>query len=368
MSPHLGGFKVIDRLRVGIVVAGILMLCAASAAAVERIYPAESWQRLESPEDLGWCRGKLQAARDYADTIQTAAVMIVVDGQVLDEWGETAKRYNIHSIRKSLLSALYGIHVHEKRINPGKSLKRLGIDDNEPSLTPQEKEATIVDLLKARSGVYHPALYESAATKALRPQRGSHPPGTFWYYNNWDFNVLGTIFERETKTNLFAEFKTRIAEPIGMQDFQLDHCSYLTGPDSVYPAYLFHMTARDMARFGLLFARQGEWEGRQIIPANWIAESTTPYSDTGEQGGYGYMWWIAVEGRQLPGVTLPDGSYVAHGANGHCILVMPNIDTVIVHRVNTYVGRRRVTDSELGKLVGLILAARMADAEKSRLK
>jgi hypothetical protein len=61
-------------------------------------------------------------------------------------------------------------------------------------------------------------------------------------------------------------------------------------------------------------------------------------------------------------VTLPGGSYAALGANGHCILVMPKIDTVIVRRVNTYVGRR-VLDSELGKLVGLILEARIADAD-----
>ena len=74
------------------------------------------------------------------------------------------------------------------------TLAELGIDDNEPSLTDVEKRATVRDLLTARSGVYHPALYETPGMAAMRPLRGSHLPGTHWYYNNWDFNALGTIY------------------------------------------------------------------------------------------------------------------------------------------------------------------------------
>ncbi len=59
------------------------------------------------------------------------------------------------------------------------TLGDLGIDDNAPSLTDIEKKATVVDLLKARSGVYHPALYETKGREAKRPKRGSHAPGTF---------------------------------------------------------------------------------------------------------------------------------------------------------------------------------------------
>ncbi len=348
-------------LAISVAVAGALRVesrvLAGELVYSKESYPQESWQRLESAESRGWSREKLQAARDYADTISTAAVMIVVDGQVLDEWGETARHFNVHSIRKSLLSSLYGIHVREGRIRLNKTLQQLGIDDNEPSLTLEEKKATIADLLKARSGVYHPALYETARMAAARPQRGSHPPGTFWYYNNWDFNVLGTIFERETKTNLYAEFQARIADPIGMQDFDIDKSTYVTGADSVYPAYPFHLTARDMARFGLLFLRQGEWQDQRIVPADWIAECTTSYSDAGTRGGYGYMWWIAVDGKHLPGVRVPDGSYTARGNGGHMILVVPALDLVVVHRVNTYSPGRSVNNSELGKLVGLILSA-----------
>ena len=323
------------------------------------IYPEASWERVASPEQVGWSSAKLKLAREYAATINTAAVMLIVDGRVLDEWGETTTRYNIHSIRKSLLSALYGIHVREGHIDLSKTMEQLGIDDNEPSLTATEKQATVHDLLKARSGVYHPALYETPGMKAARPPRGSHAPGTFWYYNNWDFNVLGTLFERFTKTNLFAEFKARIADPIGMQDFRMEDTQYVTGPDSVYPAYPFRLTARDMARFGLLFLRHGAWRGKQVIPADWVEESTRSYSDAGDSGGYGYLWWIAVGGRHLPGVELPDGAYSARGSGGHFILVVPALDLVMVHRVDTDIRDRQVTAAEFGRLAKLVLDAKL---------
>jgi CubicO group peptidase (beta-lactamase class C family) len=146
-------------------------------------------------------------------------------------------------------------------------MEELGIDDNEPSLTPVEKQATVGDLIKARSGIYHPALGESPGMKAKRPKRHSHAPGTFWYYNNWDFNAFGTIFEQETCTKIFEEFDRRIAKPLQMEDFKVDDCRYLTSDDylsyrgagelSIHPYYLFRMSTRDLARFGLLFLHQG---------------------------------------------------------------------------------------------------------------
>ncbi len=343
------------RWGLALLMAGTLLPAVSSG---QEVVPGRSWERVPSPEAVGWSSEKLRAAREYAATLKTAAVMIIVGGRVLDEWGETATKYNVHSIRKSFLSALYGIHVADGRIDLTKTLGELGIDDNEPSLTDEEKRATLADVLKARSGVYHPALYETPAMKAARPKRWSHPPGTFWYYNNWDFNVAGTIFERLVKNSIFREFKERIADPIGMEDYRIEDGEYVTGPDSVYPAYPFRMTARDMARFGLLFLRKGRWGWRQIVPEAWVRESLTPYSDAGEAGGYGYMWWIATNGRHLPGVALPDGSFSARGAGGHYILVIPAFDLVIVHRVNTDIRGNAVSGAEFGRLVKLILDAR----------
>src|SRR5258706_84318 len=180
-------------------------------------YPGKTWKH---HRPAGWSAEKLAAARAYAGTIKTAAVMIVQNGAVVDEWGDTARKFNCHSMRKSMLSAMYGIHVRAGRINLEKTLADLGIDDNSPSLSAEEKRATIHDLIKARSGIYHAALYETPGMTASKPPRNSHAPGTFWHYNNWDFNTLGTIFEQETKTKIFEEFNKRCADQHDMQDFE----------------------------------------------------------------------------------------------------------------------------------------------------
>ena len=91
--------------------------------------------------------------------------------------GDPAEKVLIRSIRKSLLSALIGIEVKEGRLDPGATLHDLGIDDVEPALTVAEKQATVRDLMMARSGIYHSALAESAEMKASRPQRGAHQIG-----------------------------------------------------------------------------------------------------------------------------------------------------------------------------------------------
>ena len=341
-------------------IVSLSILAALPRAATDATYPGASWEKVADVDRAGWSKTGLAAAEQYSRTIQTSAVMIVSGGRVVAEWGEPTRRFNVHSIRKSFVSALYGIHVREGHIDLSATMESLGIDDNEPSLTAEEKKATLHDLIEARSGVYHAALYETPGMKAARPKRGSHAPGTFWYYNNWDFNVLGTVFERLTKTNLFWEFKARIADPIGMEDYRIEDTAYVAGPDSVYPAYPFRMTARDMARFGLLFARGGKWRDRQVIPADWVKESTTSYSEAGESGGYGYLWWIAANGKHVPGATLPDGSYSARGAGGHYILVVPAYDLVVVHRVNTDESGRSVNGAQFGQLVKLILDARQS--------
>ena len=313
-----------------------------------------TWEMVANPESVGWSSAKLQNAYEFAQNTQTAAMMIVYQGKVLYHWGDLTRKFWVHSCRKSFMSALYGIHVSAGHIDLSKTMAELGIDDNAPSLSELEKTATIRMLLQARSGIYHPAAAESASMKAARPERHSHAPGTFWYYNNWDFNALCTIFEQETGTTFFEELKNRIAVPIGMEDFEISDGQYQFEPLSIHPAYPFRMSARDMARFGLLFLRDGIWEGSRIISEEWIRESTTPYSDAGSGMGYGYLWWIT--GDKILS-NLDDGSYFASGYNGHYIFVIPNLDLVVVHRVDTD-NNHQVTSPEFFYLLGLIIDAK----------
>ena len=337
--------------------------CVTYAGKTTGLYPDKNWHKTSTPEQLGWSSEKLAAARAYSKKIGSAAVMIVDDGVVVGAWGDITRKFECHSMRKSLLSALIGIHVEGCHIDMSKTMEELGIDDNEPSLTATEKQATVADLIKARSGIYHPALGESPGMKAKRPKRHSHAPGTFWYYNNWDFNALGRIFEQETGTKIFEEFDRCIAKPLQMEDFKVGDCRYLTGDDydtgelSIHPYYLFRMSARDLARFGLLFLRKGRWRNQQIISAQWVRESTTSHSRTGPESGYGYMWWTGIKGGLFPNVRIKDHSFYASGFRGQRVIVLPYRNLVIVHRVDTDKSDQSVYSRQIGRLLWLILAA-----------
>jgi CubicO group peptidase (beta-lactamase class C family) len=343
----------------------------------EGTFPGKSWQPLSSSEKAKWSAGKLAAAQAYAnaDSIHTSAVMVVQGGEVVDQWGDFDKKIDCYSIRKSLLSALYGIYSAEGVIDVNQTLEQLGIDDSPDPLMKEEKQARVVDLLRARSGVYHKVDFETESMQKSRPPRGSHAPGTFWYYNNWDFNVLGTIFEKKTGMKIGDAFYQRIAKPIGMEDFQPSDVFYFGGPLSIHPAYHFEITARDMARFGLLYLRRGRWNGKQIVPEAWIEKSSHASemvkSDGADHGGYEYLWWVDYGGVHFPEVSLP-GIYSARGNGAHYIFIIPTLDMVIVHRTDndppvkdaktiTEIANRASPASEnraqFGHLVKLILDA-----------
>ncbi|KAA2212118.1 serine hydrolase domain-containing protein [Teichococcus oryzae] len=315
------------------------------------------WPGWDSPEAAGWSSSRLRDALAFAAGMDSAALMVVVRGRLLLSSGRVAARFNTHSIRKSILSALIGIHEAEGRIDLDATLEGLGIDDK-LGLSEREKLATVYDLLCARSGVYHPSGYESPWMMSIKPQRHSAGPGTTWCYNNWDFNALGTIFRRVTGADIFADFAARIAGPCGMQDFRAGQDgSYVALPESRHPAYPFRMTARDLARFGQMFLDGGRAGGRQVVPEDWVRLSTSPHSEAGHRGAYGYMWWLERAGVMFPGVLTPPGSYAAFGTRGHKVLVMPTLETVVVHRVDTDQPDTAVSNLQFGRLLNRLLQA-----------
>ncbi len=142
-------------------------------------FPGDTWEFIKEPEKLGWSSDKLKIAKKQFREIGSTALMIIDDGIVVAEWGDTTRKVNCHSVRKSFLSALYGIFIDNGTINQQSTLDDLGVEDID-NLSHKEKQATVEDLLKARSGVYHPAAYETTKMKKRRPERGSHSAGTHW--------------------------------------------------------------------------------------------------------------------------------------------------------------------------------------------
>ena len=154
--------------------------------------------------------------------------------------------------------------------------------------------------------------------------------------------MSGAIFEGLTGKNIYDALGEHFAVPLQFNDWvRSKQVKGGTLTTSVYPAYHFYLSARDMARLGYLMLRKGNWNGTQIISEEWIEESTsaiTPVSEMNpvtqrtESHGYGYMWWV------WDGNANRDGykdAYMAIGAGGQYIVVLPALDMVLTIKRDT---------------------------------
>jgi CubicO group peptidase (beta-lactamase class C family) len=314
----------------------IIVLCLWVLPA--RAEPHKEW-RTADPATAGWSAAALQPLRDYADLRKPTALLLVQNGAVIASFGDPARKVGVASVRKSLLSALYGIAVAEGRIDLDSTLGELRIDEKPPGLSEQEKDATVGNLLTARSGIYLPAAHETSEIREKRPARGSHEPGTFWFYNNWDFNALGTIFEKATGKDIYAAFEQDFARLMQFQDFRLEAQRKARRPQaSQHPAYHFYLSTRDMARLGLLMLRHGRWGNTRLLSEEWVEEMVAVETRVADMNpasyregpfGYGYLWWIW-DGPFNTGIYR--NAYTGIGAIGQFITVLPELDMVVAHK------------------------------------
>ncbi|WP_242117538.1 serine hydrolase domain-containing protein [Aestuariivivens sediminicola] len=305
------------------------------------VYAQDDWTYNTNPSASGWDTSDLEELNEFIiDSTVVTGLMIVHNGAVVFDYGDIEENSYIASCRKSVLAMLYGKYVDNATIDLNKTIEELGIDDVE-GLLPIEKKATIEDLITARSGVYHPEGY-AGGWQELAPKRGSVEPGSYWLYNNWDFNVAGFVFEQETHKNIYDEIEDQLAIPLGMEDW--DRSIQIKQGDTTksrYLAYPMDFSTRDMAKIGQLMLQKGEWHGKQIISEKWINKmiqqrtsykelnTNAPYfRNSGVNFGYGYMWWL-FEDMNDPKFN---GAYAALGAMGQAIAIFPEIDVVAVYK------------------------------------
>ena len=312
-----------------------------------QVYPSPDWPKAD-PAKHGFDVKKLEAARNHIKkTMHTTGLIVVVGGESIFEHGNLTRVSYLASCRKSVLAMLYGKWVENGAIDLSRTLGELGIDDI-GGLLPIEKQATIGHLITARSGVYHDASNPGDDAEN-RPARGSKKPGSYFLYNNWDFNAAGAVFEQLTKQNIYKAFREQIALPVEMQDFDLKNQKKGGNlKKSRFPAYHFYLSTRDMARIGLLMLRDGRWKDKQVISPEWkakIISVVTPkaamYPSPGSEARaknnifeYGCMWWLFKV--DDPAYA---GAYTARGAVGQFITVLPALDMVVAHKTDPADGK-----------------------------
>lgn len=314
-----------------------LVACASQPSRVETThYPGAVWEPLPATERDAACQRELDASRAYLQTLDTTALLAVQNGRVLFSYGPVEKTSIVFSVRKSLLAMLYGNYVANGTVDLDQTLAQLGIDDV-GGLLPIERQARLRDLLTARSGVYHVATNDGDDL-AYAPARGSQQPGSYFLYNNWDFNAAGSVFERLSGRSIYQAFADDLAKPLQLEDFELAR-HRRTGDiaKSVHQAYHFYLSTRDMARLGYLMLEDGNWRGQQLIPAAWVKTISSVVTPSAQMHpphtarrhfGYGYLWWTLEEGADSPLY----GAYMAWGVHGQYILVIPRQHMVIAHK------------------------------------
>jgi CubicO group peptidase (beta-lactamase class C family) len=266
----------------------------------------------------------MEQVRQALDALPTTGFLALRGDRTIFEYGDNSTPSYLASVRKSVLSVLFGQSVASGAISLDATLDELGIDDV-GGLLPIERQARVRDLLTARSGVYHAASTATGLEQGS-PERGSKKPGEHFFYNNWDFNVLGTIFERCTGRAVFDALGDDLAEPLGFQDFDRERQQVLGRSDqSVHLAHHLFLSGRDLSRIVRMMLSGGRWDGRQIVPEQWVAESTSVQVGLGAGApmAYGYLWWIPQ--------SLPSGTFLAIGNWGQYLLGVPP-DIAIVHQ------------------------------------
>jgi CubicO group peptidase (beta-lactamase class C family) len=262
------------------------------------------------------------------------ACMVMQGDKLIYSYGDINMPYNAASVRKSVFSALFGIAAEKGLINLDATLEDLGIDDNVNPLTSTEKTATVRHLLTARSGIYLPSIGESAGMKRRKPNRGAYLPNEHFYYNNWDFNVLPIILEKVTGKKLGDIINEWLAVPLGMKDFVPSNVTYEYANYTEHPQTRVYISADDLARFSAVYLTNGLWKGNQIIPSQWVFESTQKVSSEPQEAdlvehpfmeGYAYLWWIDED----------EQTFWADGAGGHFCIIDRQKNIAVILRNNT---------------------------------
>lgn len=283
---------------------------------------------------------------EFLRVTDTAALLVLRGGAVVHEqyWltGGRDVQWISWSVAKSFVSALVGIAVEQGHI---RSIHEPISDYIEVEPGSAYDGVSIKDVLQMSSGARWHEDYSDPSSDVARLGAAMAPggsldhfvagatasvaPGTVCQYNSADTQALGTLLVRATGRSITDFMQEHLYEPLGMEAdgyWLLD----ASGREMAFGG--LNLTARDFAKLGELYRRGGEWNGRQVVPAEWVAASIVPDAPHLECGrpviagerltdGYGYQWWVVPGGRD---------QYSAIGVYNQRVFVSPHDDVTIV--------------------------------------
>lgn len=333
-------------------------------------YPTVEWPETKLPA--------VEAAIDRAFTgkqptafERLRAVVVIHHGQLVAERYSAGitrdTRLQSWSMAKSFLHAALGLAIEDRRINPD---TRAPVPEWQKPNDPR-RAITIRHLAQMTDGLAFREDYGDPNAEVMqmlfgegrgdvgRAAAAAQPvaqPGTRWYYSSGSANILSRILrDRLGGGRQYRAFlQNRLFAPLGIKSAVPEFDASGTWIGSSY----VHATARDFARFGLLYLRGGQWEGRQLIPADWVNNARHPTAASNSH--YGSLFWLNAIDRATgkPAVTdrVPADTFFARGFGGQLITIIPTRDTVIVMLNAAYTDDIRPIPEFLGSVLSALPA------------
>jgi CubicO group peptidase (beta-lactamase class C family) len=248
--------------------------------------------------------------------------------------------HDTRSVGKTVVSLLMGIAKQQGNIGELSTPALQFFPENGDLSTPQWAAITLVDFLSMSSGLEwseggsgrddeHRLFWKWSPDRYVFSRPIAAPPGSHWNYNSGGVVVLADILTRATRMSLKDFVRTSLFEPLGIHDWEWT--ADLHGRPMAFTG--LRMRPRDMAKLGRLVLDHGQWQGRQIVPADWIAASLQPRIDTGiADFQYGYLWWLGPvdwHGKKLRWAA-------AFGNGGQRVIVVPELDLTVVITAGAY--------------------------------
>lgn len=272
----------------------------------------------------------LDAANRKIDTLHS--VMIVRHGKVVAEgWWKPEgpeKRHVLHSLSKSFTSTAVGFAVAEGKLSVDDLVIKFFPDDLPAEVAPNLKQMRVRDLLTMSTGHQTEPRFTGDASwiKTFLAHPVPHKPGTHFQYNTPATYMCSAIVQKVTGQTVLDYLRPRLFEPLGIVDPE-----WGVSPDGVtYGGFGLHIRTEDIAKFGEFLLRQGEWNGKRLLPAEWIEQATSKQVSNGSDPtrdwdqGYGYQFW-----------RCRHGAYRGDGAFGQFCVVLPKQDVVIAITADT---------------------------------
>ena len=261
-------------------------------------FPSKSWDEV-SPSEFSIGEDKVDRLIDIAfKDDSTQGVVIIKNGKIIGEKYADGYNFSSHgtswSMAKSYYAALIGISIEKGEID--------SLDDNVGKYldyyNDERSKITIRDLLDMSSGLDFPdhehekMFFQTNHLEYAKAVGVEKDAGLKWEYNNVNSMIIGDILFSVTGIKADKLLSERIFEPIGMKDYKL----WKDESGNVLTYCCVDMSAQEYSKFGLLFARNGNWNGRQIIPKNFIDETfrvVWGFSPDSPKRGYSLHWWIS---------------------------------------------------------------------------